>query len=122
MIARIPDNLPNREARQWAMLCHYSAFFWVLIPMVGNVLGPLVIWQWKKEDSPFIDQQGRESLNFQINYSLAMMLCHVLSWVLIGFPLMMLVTLVGLVLVVIGGIRANEGRAYRYPFCWRFLK
>ena len=111
MIARISDNLPSREERQWAMLCHYSAFFWVLIPMVGNVLGPLVIWQWKKEDSPFIDHQGRESLNFQINYTLAMMLCHVLSWVLIGFPLMILVTLVGLVLVVIGGIRANEGRA-----------
>jgi len=122
VISRMLSPLPSREERQWAMLCHYSAFFWLLVPMVGNVIGTLVIWQLKKEGSPFIDQQGREALNFQITYSLSMMICGVLAWVLIGFPLMLLITLVALVLVVIAGIRANEGRAYRYPLCWRPIK
>ena len=35
---------PSQEARQWAMLCHYAAFFWVLAPMIGNVIGPLIVW------------------------------------------------------------------------------
>lgn len=121
-MSRMPVPQPSREERQWAMLCHYSAFFWLLVPMIGNVLGPLVIWQWKKEDSPFIDQQGREALNFQITYSLCMMVCSLLTWILIGFPLMLLLSLVAMVLVVIAGIRANEGRSYRYPLCWRPLK
>lgn len=118
----LPAPIPSREERQWAMLCHYSAFFWLLVPMIGNVLGPLILWQLKKEDSPFIDQQGREALNFQITYSLSMMVCGVLAWVLIGFPLMLLISVTALVLVVIAGMRANEGKAYRYPLCWRIVK
>ncbi|MNJ81670.1 hypothetical protein D3C77_805850 [compost metagenome] len=49
------------------------------------------------------------------------MVCGVLAWILIGFPLMLLVSVVGLVLTVIGGIRANEGKPWRYPLCIRFL-
>jgi len=44
--------LPSREARQWAMFCHYSAFFWFLAPMIGNVIGPLIVWQLKKDMDP----------------------------------------------------------------------
>ena len=113
---------PSQEARQWAMLCHYAAFFWVLAPMIGNVIGPLVVWQLKKDTDPFVDDQGREALNFQITYSIAMMLCGLLAWVLIGFPLMALVCVVALVLTIIAGIRANEGQTYRYPLCWRLIK
>ncbi|TWH76133.1 hypothetical protein LX59_01052 [Azomonas agilis] len=122
MMEPTPAYGPSRDERQWAMLCHYSAFFGLLVPMVGNVIGPLLLWQFKREDSSFIDYHGKESLNFQITYSLAMMLCWVLAWILIGFPLMLLISLVVLVLVVIAGMRANEGKAYRYPFCWRFIK
>jgi hypothetical protein len=114
--------VPGPKARQWAMFCHYSAFFWFLAPMIANVLGPLIIWQLKKDMDPFVDQQGKEALNFQITFSILLMIGTALTWVLIGFPLIALFSLVALVLVVIAGIRANEGKAYRYPFCWRFLK
>mgnify|MGYP003544109572 FL=1 len=113
---------PSAEARQWAMLCHYAAFFWIVAPMIGNVIGPLVVWQLKKDLDPFVDQQGREALNFQITYSVAMMVCGLLAWVLIGFPLMLLVGLAALVLTIIAGIKANAGQAYRYPLCWRLIK
>ncbi|UIP32356.1 DUF4870 domain-containing protein [Stutzerimonas kunmingensis] len=114
--------LPNREARQWAMFCHYSSFFWFLAPMIGNVIGPLIVWQLKKDMDPFVDQQGKEALNFQLTFSIVMMICGLLAWILIGFPLMVLVSVVALVLVVIAGIRANGGKPYRYPFCWRLVK
>lgn len=113
---------PDAEARKWAMLCHYAAFAWFLAPMIGNVIGPLVVWQLKRESDPYVDEQGREALNFQLTLSLALMVGGVLAWILIGFPLMVLVSVVGLVLTVIGGIKANEGKAWRYPFCIRFLK
>ena len=119
------DNLlpaPDAQARQWAMLCHYAAFFWVLAPLIGNVIGPLVVWQLKKDLHPFVDEQGKEALNFQITYSVAMMVCGLLAWVLIGFPLMLLVSVAALVLTIIAGIKANAGEAYRYPLCWRLIK
>lgn len=112
---------PDGEARKWAMFCHYAAFAWFFAPMIGNVIGPLVIWQLKRESDPYVDAQGKEALNFQITLSLALMVCGALAWVVIGFPLMALVSVVGLVLTVIGGIRANEGKPWRYPFCIRFL-
>ncbi|QMV63186.1 DUF4870 domain-containing protein [Pseudomonas berkeleyensis] len=114
--------LPEPAARRWAMFCHYSAFFWFLAPMIGNVLGPLIVWQLKKDLDPFVDEQGKEALNFQITVSLALMVCGLLAWVLIGFPLMLLVCAVALVLTIIAGIKANEGQNYRYPFSWRLVK
>ncbi|MFC3607588.1 DUF4870 domain-containing protein [Stutzerimonas tarimensis] len=113
---------PSRQARQWAMFCHYSAFFWFLVPMIGNVLGPLIVWQLKKDMDPFVDDQGKEALNFQITYSIWMIISGILAWILIGFALAALVNLVALVLVIIAGIRANEGKAYRYPLTWRVVK
>ena len=113
---------PSPEARRWAMLCHYAAFAWFLVPMIGNVIGPLLVWQLKKDADPFIDQQGKEALNFQITVSAAFMICGLLAWVLIGFPLMALVGVFTLVVTVIAGIKANDGVAYRYPLCWRLVK
>ncbi len=117
-----PHSLPDREVRQWAMLCHYAAFFGLVVPMIGNVLGPLILWQLKRESHPFIDQQGKEALNFQITYSLLMVICGFLAWFVIGFPLMLLISLITLVLVIIAGIKANQGQPYRYPFCWRLMQ
>ncbi|MGV8841987.1 MAG: DUF4870 domain-containing protein [Pseudomonas sp.] len=119
---QVPVPTPSKEARQWAMFCHFAGFFWFLVPMVGNVVGPLIVWQIKKDLDPFIDEQGKEAVNFQITVTLAFLVCGVLAWVLIGFPLMLLVGLVALVLTIIAGIKANEGQAYRYPFCLRLLK
>ena len=113
---------PTPEARQWAMFCHYSAFFWFLVPMIGNVVGPLIVWQLKKDLDPFVNEQGKEALNFQITFSLAMIVCGILAWVVIGFPLMLLVSISALVLTIIAGIKANAGEAYRYPICWRVVK
>jgi len=114
--------LPDPQARRWAMLCHYAAFFWFLAPLIGNVLGTLIVWQLQKDRDPFVDLHGKEALNFQITYSLLMMVCGALAWIFIGFPLMALVSLTALVLVAIAGVRANAGEVWRYPFCLRLVK
>ena len=112
---------PSREARQWAMFCHFAAFLGMWFPF-GNLIGPLILWQLKRESDPFIDEQGKESLNFQITVAIASAICYVLMFVLIGFVLLGLVFIGAVVLVVIAGVKANDGVAYRYPFTWRPIK
>ncbi|RMU25932.1 TonB system transport protein ExbD [Pseudomonas savastanoi] len=65
-----PFSKPPQSARQWAMFCHLSAFAGLMFPF-GNLLGPLIIWQLKKDSDPFIDAQGKEALNFQITVAIA---------------------------------------------------
>ena len=119
-----PENAPlkpGQQARQWAMLCHLAAFAGLAVPF-GNLLGPLIVWQMKKDVDPFVDAQGKEALNFQISVAIAVMVCFLLMLLVIGFPLLALVSIGALVLSIIGGLKANEGLAYRYPFTWRLVK
>ncbi|AOE62918.1 DUF4870 domain-containing protein [Pseudomonas corrugata] len=112
---------PDREARQWAMFCHLSALSGLVIPF-GTLIGPLVLWQIKRESDPFIDAQGKEALNFQITVAIASLISFLLMIVVIGFFLFGLIAIGALVLTIIGGIKANEGQPYRYPFTWRLIK
>ncbi|MFS2125413.1 DUF4870 domain-containing protein [Pseudomonas sp. Pseusp97] len=112
---------PSQEARQWAMFCHFAAFLGFIFPF-GNLLGPLIVWQIKRESDPFVDRQGKEALNFQITVSLAVLVSFLLMLVVIGFFLLGLVSIGALVLTIIAGIKANEGLDYRYPFTWRPIK
>lgn len=111
----------SADERQWGMIAHLSALVGLIIPF-GHVLGPLIVWLVKKDTMPFVDDQGKEALNFQITLSIALFVCGLLIFVVIGIVLMPLVGLAGLILAVIAGIKANEGVAYRYPFTLRLIK
>ena len=111
----------SQDVRQWAMFCHFAAFFGLIFPF-GNLIGPLIVWQLKKDLHPFVDDQGKEALNFQVSVALASVLCFLLTVGVIGFALLALVSGGAIVLTAIAGIRANEGQAYRYPFSWRLLR
>ncbi|KAA0950521.1 MULTISPECIES: DUF4870 domain-containing protein [unclassified Pseudomonas] len=119
--SQLPQPTPSQEVRQWAMFCHFAAFLGMWFPF-GNLLGPLILWQVKREMDPFIDAQGKEALNFQITVAIASAICYLLMFVLIGFALLALVLIGALVLTIIGGIKANQGIPYRYPFTWRIVK
>ncbi|MCL6704855.1 DUF4870 domain-containing protein [Pseudomonas sp. T1.Ur] len=112
---------PSKEVRQWAMFCHLSALVGIFIPF-GSLIGPLIIWQIKRESDPFIDAQGKEALNFQITVAIAAAISLLLMIVVIGFFLFGLVAIGALVLTIIAGVKANEGQPYRYPFTWRLVK
>ena len=111
----------SQDVRQWAMFCHFAAFFGLIFPF-GNLIGPLIVWQLKKDLHPFVDDQGKEALNFQVSVALASVLCFLLMVVVLDLALLPLVSVVAIVLTVIAGIKANEGQAYRYPFSWRLLR
>jgi hypothetical protein len=111
----------SAEERQWAMFAHLSALIGVVIPL-GSVIAPLVIWQVKKNEMPFVDDQGKEALNFQITVALAAIVCLILFVVLIGMLLLPLLGIYWLVFTIMGGIKANNGETYRYPATIRLIK
>ena len=150
---------PKQQIRIWAMLCHLSALLWVplasflflgiplYLPFL-NILGPLIIWQWKKTQNPWIDFQGKESLNFQLSLTVYALIVIVISLFLVlttcGIALttdlmakhlktvfnsllvvlgifISLIMLSQLIFVNLAAIKAYNGQHYRYPFTIRFL-
>jgi uncharacterized protein len=116
------------QARTWNMLCHLSALAGYIIPF-GNVLGPLIIWQIKKNEFPSVEEHGKAALNFQITVLIAVFVGIVatvlLSFLCIGYlliPVVVAIGLCGLVFAVIAGIKANNGEPYRYPWSLTLVK
>jgi len=112
--------MPDADARLWAMFAHLAALAGYIIPF-GNLIGPFVIWQIKKDAMPFVDEQGKEALNFQITVTLAVVVATILVVVLVGFLLIPLVALAALVFVIIAAVKANAGESYRYPLTLRLI-
>lgn len=98
-----------------AMLCH-------LLSIAVGFLGPLVLWLIKKDQSPFVDDQGKEALNFQITVFIAALVSALSMFICIGFVLLPAVGIANLVFCIIGGIEANKGTLYRYPVCLRLIQ
>jgi hypothetical protein len=113
-------DLPNQNARNWAMFAHLSTFAGHFIPF-GNIFGPLIIWCIKKDEMPFVNDQGKEALNFQITITLALIISAILILVLVGFVLLGVVWLFDVIVTIIAAVKANEGVAFRYPLTLRFI-
>lgn len=115
-------NEPSSDARMWAMIAHLAGFLGYFIPVIGSLIGPLIIWQLKKDLHPYVDEQGKEALNFQITVMIALFVSFLLMLVAVGFVLIGVVAVGAIVLMIIAAIKANEGAPYRYPFCLRLIK
>ena len=126
-----PPPLPPDEARArtWNMFCHLSALtVFVGVPF-GNLLGPLLVWQIQKHEIPSVEVHGKAALNFQLTALIAILVggtaAFVLSYFCIGFllfPVVGLLVLAVLVFPIIAGIKANDGRPFKYPCTIEFLK
>lgn len=115
-------SLSPREVNKWAMICHLIALVGLLGNGIGFLVGPLVVWLVKKEEDPFIDEQGKEAVNFQITMLIAAFISGLLTLIFIGFLLLIGVGLLMIIFPIIAAIKANEGEHYRYPMSIRFIK
>jgi uncharacterized Tic20 family protein len=106
---------PDSDSRTMAMLCHLLAIF-------TGFIGPLVIWLSKKDTSPFVDDQGKESLNFQLTMLLAHIAAGLMWCIVVGMFITPALVVLNLVFCVLATIEANKGVAYRYPFTLRLIK
>ena len=118
----IPVPVPmSKNEQNMGMLCHLLALSGYLVPF-GNLIGPLVIWMVKRQEMPFVEREGRESLNFQISVMIYAIAAGLLCFVLIGFLILPALVVFDVICVVMASLQAADGRSFRYPLCIRFLK
>lgn len=115
----------DKDQRTWAMIAHLSAFAYY-VTGIGHILGPLIVWLSKRDGNPFIDDQGKEALNFQISITIyvvaAVILCLTVVGLVIGIPILICAHAFQIVCIIIAAIKANDGVAFRYPLSLRLIK
>ena len=112
-----PPYLPTEDERMWAMLAHLSG---LIASLLGGLsfLGPLIVWLVKKDQSPFVADQAKEALNFQIAAFIVILVCILTC---VGAILAPFIGIGALVFAIIGGMEANKGVYYRYPYTFRLI-
>ncbi len=129
--AEHPSGLSHDE-RLWATFTHLSALLGGLLTSwfagLGIFIGPLIVWLIKRDTMPFVDDQGKEALNFSITVALASLALVLLTLLTLGvgllltLPLGIALAIFWLVFTIIATIRANEGVRYRYPINLRLIR
>ena len=105
---------PTADDKNIAVLTHLAGTIFSIFPS-------LIVWLLKKDDSPYIAEQAREALNFQITVLIAYAISSVLIIILIGFLAMGIVWLGNIVLCIVAAIAASKGEHYRYPLTLRLI-
>ncbi len=123
-----PPIFGDARARTWNMWCHLSALTGLVVPF-GSVIGPLVVWQIKKNEFPSVEAHGKAALNFQLTVLIVAIAVAVVAFILsffcVGFLfffLLPLVGLAGLIFPIIAGLKANEGKEYKYPYSFTLVR
>jgi uncharacterized Tic20 family protein len=119
------DATIEKDQRTWAMIAHLSAFAYY-ITGIGHILGPLIVWLSKRDGNPFVDDQAKEALNFQISITIyviaAVIMCLTVILAVIGIPILIGIHAFQIICIIIAAIKANDGVAFRYPLSLRFIK
>jgi hypothetical protein len=111
----------SESERNWAMFCHLSTFSSLIIPF-GGIIGPLICWSAKKNESVFVDKNGKASLNFQLSMLLYTIVCIPLMFIIIGFVFFAALLIIELVCVIIASIKSAQGEDYNYPISIPFIQ
>ena len=131
--------MSTKNENNTAFLLHLSAFFGYMIPF-GAIVGPLVIWEINKSKSDFVDENGKEAINFNLSYLLytfllalsiipfviRMIFSHARHLDLFGIlsiaAIIGVIAIVKFVLIILAAVKANQGEVYRYPLTINFIK
>lgn len=107
--------MTTQDERLFSMLIYVLSF-----PF--PVLGPLLIWLLKRDESTFVDYHGKEYFNFIISYTIYGFISTVLMVLLIGFVLIFVVGILVVIFTIIAAIKAYQGERYRFPLVIHFIK
>jgi uncharacterized Tic20 family protein len=114
-------SMPNVSSNQWAMLLHLSQYAGFIVPFAGFVC-PILIWQLKKDDVPGLDEHGKNVANWIVSAAIYTVISALLTVIVIGLLGMAAVAIMALVFPLIGGLKANDGVAWKYPTAIGFFK
>ena len=111
----------DQQTKQWAMFVHFSVLAGFVVPFAGLIV-PIILWQIKKDELPEIDVHGKIVVNWLISAIIYGAVGMLLTFILIGIPLLFALAALCIVFPVIGGIKANNGEVWKYPLTIQFLK
>ncbi|NJK44084.1 MAG: DUF4870 domain-containing protein [Pleurocapsa sp. SU_196_0] len=118
----------RNEERTWGLIVHLAGFALFVLPAFGNLIGVLVAWLVFKDRSAFADDQGKEALNFHLSlwtYAIAAIAFGIVTFglgLLAAVPFLIALAVFQVVMMIVAGIEANNGKLYRYPLTIRFIK
>jgi len=115
------NRLLSETERNWAMLCHLSAFAGFFFPF-GGIIGPLICWLSKRDESNWVNLNGRSSMNFQLSMLLYIVLAVPLCFIIIGFPIIGALMTLKVVCMIIASVKAAKGEMFRYPLSIPFIQ
>jgi uncharacterized protein len=111
----------DETVRTTAVAAHLSTFAGLVVPF-GSVIGPLAVWLTRRDRDPFIDQAGREALNFGITIAIYGAVLLVAALMLVGIPFLIIGMVAWVVLASLAAVKASQGQAYRYPLTLRLVR
>jgi uncharacterized protein len=122
MSEKIQENKVLSESeRNWAMLCHLAAFAMFFFPF-GGVIGPLICWLSRKDESAWVDVNGKASMNFQLSILLYIVLTIPLLFIIVGIPIMMFLVTLRIVCIIIASVKSSKGEKFKYPLSIPFIQ
>jgi uncharacterized Tic20 family protein len=116
-----PTAEADEAVRNTAVAAHLSTFAGLVVPF-GSVIGPLAVWLTRRHRDPFIDQAGREALNFGISITIYGAVVLAAALMLVGIPFLVVGVIAWVVLASLAAVKASQGQAYRYPLTMRFVR
>jgi uncharacterized Tic20 family protein len=111
---KLKKRAPTKDEKTMAMFCHLGA-------LLGGVILPLILWLTQKEKSSFIDYHGKESVNFELTMLIVHLVGAATACCTFGI-INMAAMICAIVFHIQGGMAANRGEKYQYPFCMRMIK
>lgn len=118
---RYVDPTATAAQRTYAVFMHLTLILATAAPVL-SVVAPLTMWLIKKDESHFLDDHGRETLNFHISILIYGLLSLLLMLVCVGWPILILTYVLGIVGMIQASTAANRGEFYRYPACLRLVR
>lgn len=125
-----PPAVGPYDQRNLAAAAHASALVGLL--GVPGVLGPLIVWILAREGRWYVDDQGKEAVNFQLSiliYGVGLALAAlVLAVPTLGVAIVLAVIagvalfVFWIVITIIAAVRATNGEVFRYPLTARLLR
>ena len=114
---RIPTTI-STQPTSLGVVMHLLGFTGLFFPL-GNILAPLILWLVKRGDSSYLDSVGKETINFQISYTIYLTVSLILCKVWIGLIMFPVIGLMWIIFMIVAAVKAGKGMEYLYPLVIR---
>ncbi len=111
----------SEQEKTWGVAAHLCPLIGFAIPF-GNIIAPLLLWQFKKENLPFASGEAKEVLNMQICVSIISIVLGILTFAFLGPVISIIIGVTTVVFMVKAALKAKEGVSYLYPYIFRLIK